>query len=334
MELSILESEIKKALRFRDVEEDIDSAVSVGLDHNPAFEEGEGMKGWNKALETVFPFLLEAYIEKGKVDTLIAWFVDQFDAGGGDKFFVPISTRLEEIGASDSLSRMWRGVAAQRMAVNKRDKAISAINNLIEALNRLGSDTNEMQARLRAMERNDEKLADPIKSDMSEDLFWELVERAKQESTTAFERGIMLRLELQLFSGKAISNFADILASKLNDLYSHELWAVVYIARGGCSDDAFEFFRAWIISEGRETFEKAKFDPESIVDLISQAETIQLDQLLYAADEAYGRRTGKSMKRNVLSPNEPSGIPWKEEDLPARFPHVCNRSSISTLQTR
>jgi hypothetical protein len=36
---------------------------------------------------------------------------------------------------------------------------------------------------------------------------------------------------------------------------------------GGCSDDGFEYFRAWLLAQGRDTFEKALEDPDTLAAL-------------------------------------------------------------------
>src|SRR5690242_19263203 len=38
--------------------------------------------------------------------------------------------------------------------------------------------------------------------------------------------------------------------------YRADLWAVAYTVNGGASDDGFDYFRGWLIAQGRETFER------------------------------------------------------------------------------
>src|SRR5689334_11637866 len=51
-----------------------------------------------------------------------------------------------------------------------------------------------------------------------------------------------------------------------NASYSWRLWGAAYLINGGCSDDAFEYFRAWLISRGRDVYEAAIDDPNSLAD--------------------------------------------------------------------
>jgi hypothetical protein len=46
--------------------------------------------------------------------------------------------------------------------------------------------------------------------------------------------------------------------------YRWDLWGAAYLINGGCSDDGFEYFRAWLIAQGRQVFEAALRDPDSL----------------------------------------------------------------------
>ena len=64
---------------------------------------------------------------------------------------------------------------------------------------------------------------------------------------------------------------------------------------GGASDDAFDYFRCWLIGQGREVFEGALHDPDALAELLEDFdEEIDGDgeELGYAADEAYEQLTG------------------------------------------
>jgi len=45
------------------------------------------------------------------------------------------------------------------------------------------------------------------------------------------------------------------------DSYRVDLWGAAYLINGGCSDDAFEYFRGWLIVQGRGTYERIVADP-------------------------------------------------------------------------
>lgn len=51
------------------------------------------------------------------------------------------------------------------------------------------------------------------------------------------------------------------------DSYTNPLWVAAYIANGGCSDDGFDYFRGWLIAQGREAFERVVADPDALAEL-------------------------------------------------------------------
>ncbi|MFB7650948.1 MULTISPECIES: DUF4240 domain-containing protein [unclassified Streptomyces] len=53
------------------------------------------------------------------------------------------------------------------------------------------------------------------------------------------------------------------------DSYTNPLWAAAYIANGGCSDDGFDYFRGWLIAQGRGVFERAVTDPDALAERLA-----------------------------------------------------------------
>ena len=45
-----------------------------------------------------------------------------------------------------------------------------------------------------------------------------------------------------------------------------DLGAAAYLMRGGYSDDGFDYFRGWLIAQGRSRRERALADPDSLAD--------------------------------------------------------------------
>jgi len=82
--------------------------------------------------------------------------------------------------------------------------------------------------------------------------------------------------------------------------YDWLLWAAAYRIGGGCSDDAFIDFRASLVLQGRETFERALRDPDSLADLpavraiptggeAADDDVLFLEPACYPAADAYQR---------------------------------------------
>ena len=89
-----------------------------------------------------------------------------------------------------------------------------------------------------------------------------------------------------------ILEFGAQLGALMDRSYRGDLWGAAYLANGGCSDDGFDYFRAWLVSRGKKVFEAALADPDSIVDAVGEGE-VELEELLYAAPRAWEKKTGK-----------------------------------------
>ena len=51
------------------------------------------------------------------------------------------------------------------------------------------------------------------------------------------------------------------------EAHDWNLWGAAYLMKGGCSDDAFDYFRGWLVAQGRRTWERALRDPDTLAEL-------------------------------------------------------------------
>ena len=160
---------------------------------------------------------------------------------------------------------------------------------------------------------------------MDENRFWDLIEKSGKGAYDSFEQSEQLTDLLINEDPADILEFERILYKKMADSYRWDLWAIAYIVRGGASDDGFEYFRAWLIGQGKNTFEAVSKNPKSITALIRTTEQLfENEGLMYAARMAYEDKTGKSMPDHTIKyPSEVVGDPWTEEDLPKLYPELC-----------
>jgi hypothetical protein len=83
-------------------------------------------------------------------------------------------------------------------------------------------------------------------------------------------------------------------------LYRWDMWAAAYLIGGGCSDDGFIDFRAGLIAQGLDWYEKAAASPDSLaghptVAVAANRSAISplFDEMVnYAAPLAFERMTG------------------------------------------
>jgi len=76
--------------------------------------------------------------------------------------------------------------------------------------------------------------------------------------------------------------------------FDMRLWAAGFVICGGCSNDGFTDFRAWLIARGMAVYHNALIDPDSLVSVYDPATDdtgAQLELLNYAVSRAYRKKT-------------------------------------------
>ncbi|MEU3416682.1 DUF4240 domain-containing protein [Streptomyces sp. NPDC006658] len=169
---------------------------------------------------------------------------------------------------------------------------------------------------------------------MDETEFWELIDSTREAAGGDPEDQADLLVErLLALDPERVLDFARHFEARYNRAYRWDLWGAAWLLLDGCSDDAFDFFRCWLIGQGREVFEGALHDPDALAGLLGEFdEEIDGDgeELGYAADEAYEQLTGTVAPDLGLAPPpaEPEGTPPDLEDdrvLAERFPRLWER---------
>ncbi|MGW1995234.1 DUF4240 domain-containing protein [Embleya sp. NPDC001921] len=82
--------------------------------------------------------------------------------------------------------------------------------------------------------------------------------------------------------------------------YRWDLWAAAYLIAGGCSDDSFIDFRAGLIAQGQDWYEKALANPDNLAEhpVLASPEGTDAEEVLfyeevtYAAPHAFARIVG------------------------------------------
>jgi hypothetical protein len=122
-----------------------------------------------------------------------------------------------------------------------------------------------------------------------------------------------------------IGAFAQLQEELMRTSFRWDLWGAAYLINGGCSDDGFDYFRGWLMLQGRDVWERALRDPESLADVSFEGEA-ECEAALYAASKAYEQVAGRTLPAiGVHGPTEPVGTGWQEEDLEALFPKLWKR---------
>jgi hypothetical protein len=160
---------------------------------------------------------------------------------------------------------------------------------------------------------------------------WAIIESTAPKTGRGTEEHADAVLEaLAKLPAAEIVAFDRFLHERLYDAYRWDLWAVAYIAMGGCGDDAFEYFRLWVVAQGRAYYEAAMKDPVRAADAVKPGDEPECESLLYAAAEAHESVAGSPLPPPaVRAPKEPSGEPWEEETVARLYPDLAKRFGLT-----
>jgi hypothetical protein len=96
--------------------------------------------------------------------------------------------------------------------------------------------------------------------------------------------------------------------------YTVDLWGAAYLINGGASDDGFYYFRCWLIGMGREVYEAAVANPDSLADAVVQG--IDAEAEIYAAaHQAWMTVTGRSDTDPYPARNERAELRGEDWDF-------------------
>jgi hypothetical protein len=166
---------------------------------------------------------------------------------------------------------------------------------------------------------------------MTLDQFWKIVEKVHRDSRGDMDKKCeLLEAELRRLPLEEVRSFHRHFDECEDRAYTWELWAAAYIIGGGCSDDGFSDFRATLISMGRQTFERALSDPQSLADMDYEAESAQYEGYQYVPTTVETELGGgQRFPRYAPHPAEPSGKPWNEDNVAELYPRLAQKYDYS-----
>jgi len=174
---------------------------------------------------------------------------------------------------------------------------------------------------------------------MDADRFWTLIEASREGIDTADPASALdgqvegLRTSLATEADEELLAFQQRLGEQAHRANAWPLWAAGYLAFGGMSDDAFDYFRLWLVLQGRTTFDRLLTDPDSLADLPWDPDGEALgsaEALAYLVEELLDERDVEPDDTfpTATPAGEPSGTPFDEDDdgwFAATFPQLWAR---------
>ncbi|GAA4454121.1 DUF4240 domain-containing protein [Novipirellula rosea] len=168
---------------------------------------------------------------------------------------------------------------------------------------------------------------------MNHERFWTIIAESRSEFDPNRRDGDMdsqvarLRDALSELSAQDVGSFANTFTKLFHDAYRWDLWAAGYIIEGGCSDDGFADFRNWLISMGRDVYDNAMTDVDSLADVAFAPgiEVTRFEEFGNIPLDVLRRMNTPEDDAGIMEfkhPASPAGEEWEEEDLPTRFPKL------------
>ncbi|WP_294274934.1 DUF4240 domain-containing protein [uncultured Sphingomonas sp.] len=169
---------------------------------------------------------------------------------------------------------------------------------------------------------------------LSRDDFWALIDHSATWGEDADAQLADLRASLKRLTPFQIVTFQGYFEDAVIRSYRWDLWGAAYVAKGGASDDGFEYFRYWLISRGRADFDKVIAHPDSLADLVvSDAHAdLEFEAFAYVARDVWSAKTGQESTQMPEAdipahPSTPFGTPFREDSsyLATHYPKLWKR---------
>ncbi|MBS2011171.1 MAG: DUF4240 domain-containing protein [Cyanobacteria bacterium SZAS TMP-1] len=122
---------------------------------------------------------------------------------------------------------------------------------------------------------------------MDEQAFWYIIASSLEDGGGYDEQLISLKRILQGMTDDDLIAFQEMVDHMMAQAYRWGLWGAAYIMQGGISDEGFEAFRAGLIMKGKDIYEAAVVEPDSLADIDDVEEC---EDFLYLACEVYEER--------------------------------------------
>ncbi len=128
---------------------------------------------------------------------------------------------------------------------------------------------------------------------MDDTTFWRLIEQTRPADNDCDRHCEATTAALAKMEPEEILWFGHIFDEHHAEAYRADLWSVIYEIDGGCSDDGFMDFRAWLVMQGEDVFRTAMAAPDYLCEITLEDCAMSHEPFNYMDRYAYRRRTGE-----------------------------------------
>lgn len=160
--------------------------------------------------------------------------------------------------------------------------------------------------------------------------FWQLIDQSRLQATQLNQTHAQALTDLMhALPVSDVVDFENLFTHYFHQAYDWKLWGAAYLIHGGCSDDGFMDFRAWLIGQGEAMYKAVLGNPDVLAQSIDDEDdlfVLESQDIWSVASAVYQERTGKDSMgtdSNAEFPSEPKGQPWQEDDLVRLLPNLA-----------
>lgn len=182
--------------------------------------------------------------------------------------------------------------------------------------------------------------------------FWQTIENSRKDNGQSDDVFLKhIRNALDEMTASDIIEFQAYLNAYMKVVNFPAMWEAAALINKSCTDDGFEYFRAWLVSQGEHTYHEAFKDPDSLYShprlrqdpLTHTAERCEFESFMYQPMDAYKDVTGHhvdgeyyraayEMENDIAKDlcrefaiDDCMKIQHKPEDLEMAFPQLAKR---------
>jgi hypothetical protein len=342
---------LREAFSYRDYGRDVDSLLD---DPDRPFHAAMRILGFSRYAAAA-EFVLDCYYEKGALEPIVQ--VKSRRPYRAPGVLDELLRHLQQAQRHDLIERLWISIVRRARAeffVNRLDRdagqpassldqqkrmVLEGYGHAIDWMARLGRVEAVTQlTEERDALRDDRLAALPPVSDarkMDEAVFWELIAQARAAGPTTLEQLAILGERLRTFKAVDIKRFGSLYARNMRTLYHWNVWALAYAARGGCSDDAFQEFRTWLILQGDPALlHVAVKDPTTAARRVPPDPDLPDGSCRWMIEEAYLQRAGAPLELPATDLDTPKGKEWPEQEFETIFPALVGHYAAGEERSR
>lgn len=177
-------------------------------------------------------------------------------------------------------------------------------------------------------------------TEINKDTFWTLLAQARTRCGQDLDASTLwLESELLRMGPEQARNFDNVMHGYSSLAYKFGLWTAASVMLDGCNDDRFNYFRNWLIAQGKDVYLAALKDPDSLADVPVYGDGC-FESLDYLGASVYEQLTGKNPYDSVdrtayealerelardIEYGEGIGYPYTWSEAADYLPRLCEK---------